>query len=130
MTRIARWLGRGALALMLLYGFLVLGTALWLRQQLTPNGLATSTACWGSRDSMARDARSQRHRDSLVLYVVSHTFAAETWHGPGRLLRSAAIYHVYRTWWPAVERDRLFAYTTPRLRRCGQPPPGWPWNKA
>lgn len=111
-----------ALMLGLFYGLVMLGGALWLRRNLTPENLAASTACWGARDSIQKSAQSQTRRDLLVLYVLRQSPAAPRSRHPGADLRLVLIDHVYRMWWPAAERNRLFAEIAPRLRRCDAPP--------
>lgn len=121
MKRVAPWLGRTVVMLALLYAFMVLGAALWLRRHLAPESLTATTGCYGRNDSMQKYERSRARRDSLVLYLTVHTPGAEI-RGPMRLFRNAAIDHVYVTWWPTGERDRLYAEMAPGLRRCAAPP--------
>lgn len=130
MKRLASWLGWTGLTLALLYGFFVLGYAIWLRRVLAPGNLAASSGCWGPYDSMAKAGRTRASRDALVLYVLRESPAAPQWRAPGANLWIVPAEYVYWTWWPVDERDRLFASVASRLRRCGQSPPGWPWNKA
>lgn len=126
MRTIARRVGKTVLVIALLYGFMVLGAALWLRRSLTPENLAASRGCWGERDSMAKDARSQWRRDSLMLYILRLSPAAPEHHGPGPNWRLVPAEYVYLTWWPIAERNRLFAETAPHVPRC----PPWKPDKV
>ena len=118
MKRLVRWLAKSILMLALLYGFLVLGYALWLRETLTPGNLAASRGCWGTHDSFAKAARSRVSRDRLVLYLLRLSPAAPKPYGLGADVRFAPAEYVYRAWWPIAERDRLFVETASRLRSC------------
>ena len=119
LLRAARLLGWSVMLLALLYGFMTLGSALWLRRALAPDNLGTSLACWSKFDERMPNSRwgwmPQKRRDARVLYALRGTALAPRKSGQQLLLIPAEL--TYWTWWPTAERQRLFADVTQRMRQ-------------
>ncbi len=126
MRTIARRVGKTVLVIALLYGFMVLGSTLWLRDRLTPAIYAQNLTCWSRYNNLVSGPEKYRlrpgQRDWLVLYAAMPPYLGG---GPapsiGWRLRASAIYHVYVTYWPEVDRAQLYEDVASRMRPCGTP---------
>jgi hypothetical protein len=119
--RLARWIGKTALAMLLIYFFAVIASALWLRQHLNSQEFARNPICWSRSASHINGPDKYRNRpwarDGLVIMTIHPgTGSAVSWIG--WRLRSVVLEHVYAVYWPVAERRRLFEEVAALMRPC------------
>jgi hypothetical protein len=119
--RAVQWIGKTVLAILLLYFFGVLGSALWLREHLNSAEFARHPICWSRSkshvDSPDKYRRRPTARDWLVIRTIDPgnggAVPSISWR-----LRTIAFNHVYTAYWPETEREHLFEDVASGMRPC------------